>query len=80
MSQLELFAQSTAVVSPMPSVASVRARVEKVLNELRSADAPPWSAKELARWKVVVPQMADWLPVDEGDAVRAEFARLLRGL
>jgi hypothetical protein len=58
----------------------VRARLENVLAVLRSARTPPWSAKELARWKLLVPQMADWLPPAEGDAVRVEFAELVQRL
>ena len=58
----------------------MRARLEAVLAPLRSASEPPWSAKETARWKLVFPQMADWLPPEERDAVRAEFAALIQRL
>jgi hypothetical protein len=80
MGQLELFAQPALTVSTVPSVESVRARLEAILAPLRTASEPRWSAKETARWKLVVPQMADWLPPDERDAVRAEFARLIQRL
>jgi hypothetical protein len=80
MSQLELFAQPVSAVSTVPTVESVRARLEAVLAPLRSASELPWSAKETARWKLVVPQMADWLPPEERDAVRAEFEALILDL
>ena len=40
---------------------------------LRGADAMPLSARELAFWIVVTPQMSNWLPPDEKAAVCAEF-------
>lgn len=80
MSQLMLFEELTAPVSTVPSVEAVRARLQSVLETLRSAPTLPWSAKEAARWKLVVPQMADWLPADEQEAVRAEFATLVHRL
>ena len=57
----------------------VRARIEAVMARLRGKTAA-WSAKEAALWKVVIPQMADWLPPEERDAARAEFAALMRRL
>jgi len=80
MAQLELFAQPAAAVSTVPSQAFVRDRIQSVLNLLRSAQALPWSEKEAARLRLTVPQMADWLPAEERDAVRAEFAGLLARL
>jgi hypothetical protein len=75
--QLELFAQPAASVATAPTVESARARLEAVLTALRSGSAASWTSREAARWKVVVPQMADWLPAAEGDVVRAEFAALI---
>ena len=78
MDQLELFEQPAAVSAPVvPTVESVRRRIEAVLAPLRAAGPVPWSAKETARWRLVIPQMADWLPAEERAAVRAEFARLI---
>lgn len=74
MSQLELFAQSSVAVSAVPTAESVRARLEAVLALLRVASELPWSPREAARWKVIVPQMVDWLPPEEQEAVRMEFA------
>jgi len=80
MAQLELFAQPAAPVATAPTVESVRARLEAVLAPLRSGSEPSWSARDAARWKLVVPQMADWLPPQEREAVRAEFAALVQAL
>ncbi|HEY5072853.1 MAG TPA: hypothetical protein VII63_12575 [Caulobacteraceae bacterium] len=78
MGQLDLFPEVHAASSTTPTVESVRARIEPVLDALRSSHAMPWSAKEAAMWRVVLPQMANWLPAEERDAVRAEFAALIR--
>ena len=80
MAQLELFAQPDVAVSTVPTVESVRGRLDAVLRLLRSASELPWSAKETARWKVVFPQMADWLPENERHEVREEFVRLIEAL
>lgn len=80
MSQLELFSQPTVGVSSVPSVEDVRRRLEAVLRTLRSASEVPWPPRETARLRLTVPQMADWLPADERDAVRGEFSALLAGL
>jgi hypothetical protein len=77
MSQLELFTHVAPPVSTTPTVESVRVRIEAVLETLRKASVPPWTARETARWKLVLPQMADWLPPEEGDAARREFATLI---
>lgn len=34
----------------------------------------PFTARELAYWQVVTPQMANWLPPDEREAVCTEFS------
>jgi hypothetical protein len=77
MSQLELFAEPHVAISTVPTVEAIRARLHGILGTLRSATEAPWSAKEMARWRLMVPQMADWLPIEERDAVRTEFANLI---
>ena len=72
--------EPTVVAATVPTVDAVRARLEAVLAQLRAAAEPPWSDKEAARWKLIVPQMADWLPPEEGESVRAEFAALIQRL
>lgn len=83
MSQFELFAQPVVVEPTVPTVESIRARFEALLAPLRTATEMPLSDKELAYWKVVAPQMANWLPTAERDAVCRELAghmeRLLGG-
>ncbi|WP_340645712.1 hypothetical protein [Phenylobacterium sp.] len=75
MSQMDLFPQAAKVESPIPSVDSVRGRFEAMLSSLRAATTDsPFTPRELAYWEVVTPQMANWLPPAERDAVCAEFS------
>ena len=75
MSQMDLFPQASAVESPVPSVDAVRARFETMLALLRAATNDlPFTQRELAYWEVVTPQMANWLPAEEREAVCLEFS------
>jgi hypothetical protein len=80
MSQMDLFPQASTVESPVPSVDAVRARFETMLAALRAAtDDLPFTPRELAYWEVVTPQMANWLPPGEREAICVEFSdHLLR--
>jgi hypothetical protein len=73
MIQLELFAQPKVVDSPKPSVETIRARCNAILKRLREADSMPLTPRELAFWKVVMPQTTNWLPPEERKAVCEEF-------
>lgn len=73
MSQLELFVQPVVAQPTTPSVESIRERFQALLSALRDADEMPLSARELAYWKVVTPQMSNWLPPEERAAVCEEF-------
>jgi hypothetical protein len=56
-----------------PSLATVRAEVHKVLEKARIAREMPWTAKEVAFWKTVFPQMTNWLPEEEAAQLRSAF-------
>lgn len=56
-----------------PSLEKVRAEVDKVLEKARIAKDMPWTAKEVAFWKTVFPQMTNWLPEEERERVRSAF-------
>ncbi|ALL13189.1 hypothetical protein [Caulobacter henricii] len=76
MSQLELFPPSPDAAKPeptVPSVESIRARLEALLEKFRGAEVMPLTERELAFWKVVTPQMSNWLPPEEKAAVCWEF-------
>lgn len=78
-SQPDLFGTQTDLFGPppaqsyAPSLEKVRAEVEKVLEKARIARDMPWTAKEVAFWKTVFPQMTNWLPEEERERARAAF-------
>lgn len=57
-----------------------RRRLHKVLAEARAAATVPWSDRDFRMWEVLFPQMAGWLPDDEADQLRFEFAEELERL
>ena len=63
-----------------PSLATVRAEVNKVLEKARIAKDMPWTAKEVAFWKTVFPQMTNWLPPEEAAQLRFAFNEELERL
>jgi hypothetical protein len=63
-----------------PSLEKVRFEVNKVLDAARTAKVMPWTAKEVAFWKTVFPQMTRWLPEDEAAQMRSDFMAELRRL
>jgi len=77
--QPDLFGTQTDMFGPppkqsyAPSLEKVRAEVDKVLEKARIAKDMPWTAKEVAFWKTVFPQMTNWLPEEEREQVRAAF-------
>lgn len=74
MAQLEMF-NHAPTVSAAPSAEQVRARLDAIFATLRCADKA--SESELRWLKVVVPQMAQWLPEAERAGVVAAFEALL---
>ncbi len=56
-----------------PTLEKVRAEVTKVLDQARSATVMPWPSNKVAYWKLVFPQMTNWLPEDEARQLRFEF-------
>lgn len=77
--QIDLFGTQTDLLgspptqSYTPSLARVRAEISKVLEKARIAKEMPWTAKEVAFWKTVFPQMTNWLPAEEAEELRSAF-------
>ncbi len=40
----------------------------------------PWSERDARMWQTVFPNMANWLPHDEAEQLRAAFAREMERL
>uniref|UniRef100_Q07RK4 Uncharacterized protein n=1 Tax=Rhodopseudomonas palustris (strain BisA53) TaxID=316055 RepID=Q07RK4_RHOP5 len=58
----------------------VRAELLKILAEARAAKTLPWAPSKAALYRTVFPQMANWLPDDEANQLRFEFASELARL
>jgi hypothetical protein len=77
--QTDLFGTQADLFGPppkqsyAPSLEKVRTEVNKVLDKARIAKDMPWTAKEVAFWKTVFPQMCNWLPEDEAAQARQAF-------
>lgn len=66
--------------SHLPRPEDIRARLQLVLTEVRSADRMPWDDRKARMWQTVFPQMARWLPDDERDQLCFEFAQEIERL
>lgn len=75
---------SLAVEAPQrpkaPLDQRITARLDAMLDQLRGADVLPWTRDELARWRLLVPQMTNGLPEAEARARREAFKLELRRL
>jgi len=77
--QLSLFGTGEKRMQPpvrsfAPDPASIRKRLHGLLAQVRGAQTLPWPERDALMWETVFPQMANWLPDDEADTLRAEFA------
>lgn len=74
--QPDLFADQPAQPRKvMDFQAEARRRLTKLIEQARSADRLPWTERELQKLQILFPQMAEWLPGDEADQLRFEFAQ-----
>ncbi|MBK5104233.1 MAG: hypothetical protein JJE42_08295 [Burkholderiales bacterium] len=64
----------------LPDPETVRVRLKALLEKARSAEKMPWSERDARMWQTVFPNMAKWLPKDEADQLRFEFAQEMQRL
>ena len=63
-----------------PDPEKVRQRLRLLLDKARSAQKMPWPERDARMWQIVFPNMANWLPADEAEQLRFEFAREMERL
>jgi hypothetical protein len=63
--------------SYLPDPETIRRRL---LATARDAERMPWSERDARMWRIVFPNMANWLPDDEAEQLRFEFAREMERL
>jgi hypothetical protein len=83
--QLSLFGEgegrmATPVRRVTPEPDDVRRRLHALLAVAREARTMPWPERDARMWKTVFPQMANWLPEDEANQLRFEFAQEIERL
>ena len=66
--------------SSVPDPETVRIRLKSLLELARSAEKMPWSERDARMWQTVFPNMAKWLPEDEANQLRFEFAQEIERL
>jgi len=66
--------------STLPDPEKVRRRLRALLERARAAEQMPWSERDARMWQIVFPNMANWLPDEEAEQLRFEFARELERL
>lgn len=59
----------------LPDPEVIRRRLVSLLEKARSSNRMPWPERDARMWQTVFPNMAKWLPQDEADQLRLEFAR-----
>jgi hypothetical protein len=64
----------------LPDPEKVRQRLRLLLDTARSAEKMPWSERDARMWQIVFPNMAKWLPEEEAEQLRFEFAREMERL
>jgi len=64
----------------VPDPETVRLRLKTLLEKARSAEKMPWSERDARMWQTVFPNMAKWLPIEEADQLRFEFAQEMERL
>jgi hypothetical protein len=70
-------AEPPPVYRPNPD--KVRSRLHKILAEARAARTLPWEPARLSLYRTIFPQMALFLPDEEGAQLRFDFeAELVR--
>jgi hypothetical protein len=63
-----------------PDPGEIRRRLTSLLEKARSSEKMPWSERDARMWQTVFPNMAKWLPDDEAEQLRFEFAQELQRL
>jgi len=58
----------------------VRADLLCILAEARAAKTMPWDASKLSLYRTIFPQMANWLPKEEGEQLCFQFEEELARL
>ena len=59
---------------------TVREKMTLLLETARQAETMPWPPRKAKVYETIFPQMANWLPENEADQLRFEFAQEMERL
>ena len=71
--QADLFGEDSPTPEYRADPDTVRQELYKILAEARAAQSIPWDAKRTVLYRTIFPQMANWLPEEEGAQLCFEF-------
>lgn len=71
--QSEMFDEPDSPPPKRLTAADIRQEMLTLLAKARAAKSMPWSPRELRTHTVLFPEMARWLPPDEGEQLLLEF-------
>lgn len=72
--QSELFALHKNIrLATQPTPEIVREKMQGIIEQLQIAEHMPWLGEKARRNAVIFPQMANWLPPEEGERLCAVF-------
>lgn len=63
-----------------PDPEDIRRRLNALIEKARSSEKMPWSERDARMWQTVFPNMAKWLPNDEANQLRFDFAQEMERL
>lgn len=63
-----------------PDPEAIRLKLRALLDKARAAQTLPWPEREARMWQTVFPNMARWLPSEEGEQLAFEFAQEMQRL
>lgn len=66
--------------SDQPDPVVIRKRLHDVLAKAKAAQTMPWNENDAGVWQIIFPNMANWLPEEEAEMLRLEFAQEMQRL
>jgi hypothetical protein len=72
--------EAPVVFDGRPDPARIRLQLVALLEKARQATTMPWPERDARMWQIAFPQLTNWLPPDEADQLRFEFAREMERL
>jgi hypothetical protein len=71
--QADLFGEDAPTPVFRADPDTVRQELHAILAQARAAQAMPWDAKRAMLYRIIFPQMTNWLPEEEAAQLRFEF-------